>query len=138
MLDTATPDEAVMVDVAIADLHERFPSIENDQIEATVRRQVHEWRSRARVTTFVGIIAGRAARAELAARQPEPRAEPVDTDIDIDADIDAGDDTDRDADAWVTLDERDDEPVPDDADRWVIAMPPGADPTAAAAPYARQ
>ena len=53
MIDTASPDEDVMVDVAIADLHDRFPAIEDARIEATVRRLVHEWRARARVTTFV-------------------------------------------------------------------------------------
>jgi hypothetical protein len=108
MIDTASPDEDVMVDVAIADLHDRFPSIEDARIEATVRRLVHEWRARARVTTFIGIIASREARAELAADESDA------PDHHLAAAVD------HDTDAWVSHD-RDAAPVPDDADAWVVA-----------------
>jgi hypothetical protein len=67
MIDTATPDEATQVDVAVADLRDRFPEVGPDHIESTVRRLVHQWFLQARITTYVGIIAGRQARAELAA-----------------------------------------------------------------------
>jgi hypothetical protein len=65
------PDEETMVKVAVADLDDRFESIDRPMIEATVRRLVHEWLGRARVKTFVGIIAERNARAELKKFGPE-------------------------------------------------------------------
>jgi hypothetical protein len=58
-------DEESMVRVAVADLDDRFVSVERSRIEGTVRRLVHEWFERARVKNFVGIIAERHARAEL-------------------------------------------------------------------------
>ena len=70
------PDEETMVKVAVDDLDDRFESIDRPRIEATVRRLVREWLARARVKTFVGIIAERAARAELKKISPEKRGEP--------------------------------------------------------------
>ena len=70
------PDEETMVKVAVADLDDRFESIDRPRIEATVRRLVREWLARARVKTFVGIIAERHARAELKKIAPEKREEP--------------------------------------------------------------
>jgi hypothetical protein len=58
-------DEEAMIRVAVADLDERFASIDTSRIEMTVRRLFGEWFARARVKTFVGIIAERHARAEL-------------------------------------------------------------------------
>jgi hypothetical protein len=54
-----------MVKVAVADLDDRFRSIDRPRIEATVRRFVRDLLARARVKTFVGIFAERRARAEL-------------------------------------------------------------------------
>jgi hypothetical protein len=59
------PDEEAMIRVAVADLAIRFTSIERAHIESTTRRLVREWFQRARVKTFVGIIAERHARTEL-------------------------------------------------------------------------
>ena len=61
------PDEEAMVRVATAELDRRFATIDHARIEGTVRRLVREWIGRSRVTSFVGIIAGRHARAELEA-----------------------------------------------------------------------
>ena len=58
-------DEESIVRVAIADLGRRFASVDPSRIETTVRRYVHEWLARARVKTFVGVIAQRHAREEL-------------------------------------------------------------------------
>ena len=54
-----------MIKVAVADLEDRFASIDTSHIEATVRRLVNDAFADARVKTFVGIIAERRARAEL-------------------------------------------------------------------------
>ena len=70
-MEPQAPDEETMVKVAVADLKDRFRSIERSKIEATVRRLVRELLSRARVKTFVGIIAERRARAELKKISPE-------------------------------------------------------------------
>lgn len=64
-MELHTPDEETMVKVAVADLDDRFESIDRSKIETTVRRLVHELLARARVKTFVGILAERRARAEL-------------------------------------------------------------------------
>jgi hypothetical protein len=64
-MELQAPNEESMIRVAIADLDSRFASIDKSQIEVTVRRLVGEWFARARVKTFVGIIAERYARAEL-------------------------------------------------------------------------
>ena len=64
-MDLQTSDEEAMVRVAVADLDDRFASIDRSRIDSTVRRLVHDWFVRARVKTFVGIIAERHARAEL-------------------------------------------------------------------------
>ena len=66
LMDLQAPDEETMVKVAVADLDDRFESIDKDRIESTVRRLVREWLGRSRIKTFVGIIAERHARAELA------------------------------------------------------------------------
>lgn len=58
------PDEEAMVRAAVANLVDSF-AIDAREIEATVRRFVTEWFERARVKTFVGIIAERHARMEL-------------------------------------------------------------------------
>jgi hypothetical protein len=59
------PDEEGMVRIAVADLAERFDAIDRERIEATVRRSVRDLCGRARVKTFVGIIAERRASEEL-------------------------------------------------------------------------
>ena len=66
-MEAHVPDEEAMVRVAVAELDDRFATIERARIEGTVRRLVREWLARARVKTFVGIIAGRHAREELEA-----------------------------------------------------------------------
>ena len=65
-MDLQVPDEESMVRVAVADLDERFSSVDRLRIESTVRRTVHDWIVRARIKTYVGIIAERHARAEIA------------------------------------------------------------------------
>ncbi len=69
-----SPDEQTLVKVAVAELEDRFPSLGPARIEPVVARQVHRWFVRARVKTYVGIIAGREARCELerAASLPDP------------------------------------------------------------------
>ena len=57
-------DEEAMVRAAVANLVDRF-AIDAREVETTVRRFVTEWFQRARVKTFVGIIAERHARMEL-------------------------------------------------------------------------
>ena len=59
--------EETMVEVAVAHLDARFPTVDRDEIDLTVRRVVRASFERARVTTFVGILAERQARAELEA-----------------------------------------------------------------------
>jgi hypothetical protein len=58
-------DEESMVRVAVEDLGRRFATVDPSRIETTVRRRVGELLTRARVKTFVGIIAERHAREEL-------------------------------------------------------------------------
>lgn len=64
-MELQAPDEETMIRVAVADLDDRFASIETSRIEMTVRRLVGEWFARARLKLFVGIIAERHAREEL-------------------------------------------------------------------------
>ncbi len=64
-MEPRPPDEETMVKVAVADLDDRFESIDRSRIETTVRRLVHELLARARVKTFVGILAERRAHDEL-------------------------------------------------------------------------
>jgi len=64
--DPTAPDEEKMVDVAVEELGTRFPAVDRDEIESTVRRHVEAWWTRARIKTYIGVIAGREARAELA------------------------------------------------------------------------
>jgi hypothetical protein len=64
-VELQAPDEETIVKFAVADLDARFASIDRPRIEAIVRRLVRLWLARARVKTFVGIIAERHARAEL-------------------------------------------------------------------------
>jgi hypothetical protein len=66
MEDPVAPDEEKMVDFAVAELGTRFPAVARDEIESTVRRHVEAWWTRARIKTYIGVIAGREARAELA------------------------------------------------------------------------
>jgi hypothetical protein len=65
MTEPAAPDEDTMVHVAVEDLAGRLPSVARPNIEASVRRWVRHWQERARVQTFVGVIAERDARREL-------------------------------------------------------------------------
>jgi hypothetical protein len=64
-MELQSPNEESMIRVAVADLDDRFASIDRARIEGTVRRLVHEWFERAHVKNFVGIIAERHARSEL-------------------------------------------------------------------------
>lgn len=64
-MELQAPDEEAMIRVAVADLADRFGSIDTSRIDVIVRRLVSEWFARARVKTYVGIIAERHARAEL-------------------------------------------------------------------------
>jgi hypothetical protein len=73
-MDLQPPDEETMIRVAVADLDDRFASIDRSRIEATVRRLVRSWFARSRVKIFVGIIAERHARAELDARYSEGKS----------------------------------------------------------------
>ncbi len=57
-------DQEAMVRAAVANLVDRF-AVDALELETTVRRLVTEWFARARVKTFVGIIAERHARMEL-------------------------------------------------------------------------
>ncbi len=58
-------NEASIVRTAVSNLEERFANIEHDRTASTVERRVQERYANARITTFVGIIAERDARAEL-------------------------------------------------------------------------
>ena len=80
-MDPQAPDEETLVKVAVADLDDRFASIDRRRIEATVRRLVRELLARARVKNFVGIIAERRARAELKRIAPETR-DPAEAGVD--------------------------------------------------------
>jgi hypothetical protein len=71
-VDIQAPDEETMVKVAVADLDDRFESIDRSKIETTVRRLVHELFMRSRIKSFVGILAERRARAELRRIAVEP------------------------------------------------------------------
>ena len=64
-MDLPAPDEETMIKVAVADLDDRLPSIDKSRIEESVRHRVQDLSARARVKTFVGIIAERQARADL-------------------------------------------------------------------------
>jgi hypothetical protein len=64
-MDLQAPDEESMIRAAVTALDGRFASIEPSRIEAVVRRLVRDLFARARVKTFVGVIAERYARAEL-------------------------------------------------------------------------
>ncbi len=64
-MELQAPDEESMIRAAVADLDGRYASIDRSRIEAVARRLVREWFARARVKTFVGVIAERHARAEL-------------------------------------------------------------------------
>jgi hypothetical protein len=70
-MELQAPDEEAMVRGAVADLDDRFATIDRSRIEGTVRRLVHEWCARSRVKSFVGIIAERHAREELEAATGE-------------------------------------------------------------------
>jgi len=75
-VEPQAPDEETMVKVAVADLDDRFRSIDRPRIEATVRRFVRDLLYRARVKTFVGILAERRARAELKKIGPDTHERP--------------------------------------------------------------
>ena len=65
LTELLSPDEKTLVKVAVADLGDRFPSLGHSRIERVVSREVHRWFVRARIKTYVGIIAGREARSDL-------------------------------------------------------------------------
>ncbi len=64
-MELQAPDQESMIRVAVTDLQVRFASVDRSHIEVMTRRLVREWFERARVKTFVGIIAERHARTEL-------------------------------------------------------------------------
>ena len=64
-MDLQAPEEERMVRVAVAELDDRFSSVDHSRIESTVRRLVHDWLEGSRVKAFVGIIAERHARSEI-------------------------------------------------------------------------
>ena len=64
-MELQAPDEESIVSVAVTNLQGRFGSIQRLTIELVVRRVVREVLATAKVTSFIGIIAERAARAEL-------------------------------------------------------------------------
>ena len=64
-MELQSSHDEIMVRIATAALADQFATLERSHIEATVQRHVSELHSRARVTTFVGIIAERHARDEL-------------------------------------------------------------------------
>lgn len=64
-MELQAPDEESMIRVAVADLDNRFASIDPSRIESTVRRLVRDLFAHARVKIFIGIIAERHARSEL-------------------------------------------------------------------------
>jgi hypothetical protein len=72
-MELQAPDEEAMIRVAVADLDDRFASIDRSRIEGTVRRLVHEWFAHSHVKVFVGIIAERHARTELQQGRPGTR-----------------------------------------------------------------
>ena len=59
------PSEDALISVVVADLAERFPSIDHARIEAIVRPIVTECFTEASVKTYVGIIAERRAWKQL-------------------------------------------------------------------------
>jgi hypothetical protein len=65
-MELQVPDEEALVRAAVADLERQFVSLDRSRIEASVRRFVGELFHHARVKNFVGLIAERHARAELA------------------------------------------------------------------------
>jgi hypothetical protein len=64
-MELPEPDEDAMVRVAVSHLADRFPGTARSRIEAIVRRCVSTWNRRARLKSFVGVIAERHARREL-------------------------------------------------------------------------
>jgi hypothetical protein len=64
------PDEETIVHSAVAELDQRLPAVRRSRIEPVVRRIVHRWFERARIRTFIGIIAARQAREELETGAP--------------------------------------------------------------------
>src|SRR5262245_20311345 len=65
LMDLKPPSEDAMVHTATVGLERRFPTVSKPRIEDVVRRWIRKIRARARVQTFVGILAERRARAEL-------------------------------------------------------------------------
>jgi len=61
-------DEDTTVRIATDRLKEDFDEVPRAQIESTVRRRLRELCARSHVRTFVGVIAERQARTELADR----------------------------------------------------------------------
>lgn len=64
-MNVQPPDEEAFVRVVVADLEDRFPSIDCVRIEAIVRPIVKECFAQASVKSFVGIVAERRAREAL-------------------------------------------------------------------------
>jgi hypothetical protein len=65
MEDVSATDEETMVKVAVEDVRSHLTRAPQPRIEATVRRHVRSWNSRANVSNFVAIMAARDARSEL-------------------------------------------------------------------------
>jgi hypothetical protein len=61
-------NEETMIKIAVANLEDRFATVDRPNIEATVRRFVIDEYARAHVKNFVGVIAERRARIELQQR----------------------------------------------------------------------
>src|SRR3954453_3220286 len=72
MDDVSATDEETMVKVAVEDVRSHLTRAPQPRIEATVRRHVRSWNSRANVSNFVAIMAARDARSER--REEETRA----------------------------------------------------------------
>lgn len=64
-MNLQAPDEEAMIRISVADLDHRFATVDRSRIDEIVRRLVGALFARARVKTFVGIIAERHAREEL-------------------------------------------------------------------------
>jgi predicted GNAT superfamily acetyltransferase len=71
-MDLQAPDEETIIRVAVADLDDRFVSIDRSTIEEVARPLVRDLFEHARVKAYVGIIAERRARDELHRIGAEP------------------------------------------------------------------
>jgi hypothetical protein len=65
-------NDDIAVQIVTAALADQFARLERSHIEATVQRHLDELHARARVTTYIGIIAERHAREELQKLERSP------------------------------------------------------------------